>query len=321
MRKFSYLILVVIWLFSNQIVLAEKFIGETNNNTGLKSTLAAGCIPASGSTELDLNNVRALIHTGGDMWWDLQGNAKYEIPKGSGKTALFAGSIWVGGKDVNGQLKLAAQRFRAGGVDYWPGPLITSGPDRGTTSSEKCLEYDRHFNIKRNDVAEFRAWFNSDQETRAENYPGYSIPEIILDWPAHGDQASGYDYYLAPFMDVDGDGYYDPYAGDYPFYDLDGELPCGTSREQRVPRLFGDQTLWWVYNDRGNIHTESKGDAIGMEIRAQAFAFSTNDKMNDMTFYNYALINRSTYTLQETYFGVWTDADMGNPQDDYVGCD
>ncbi len=323
MRKIGYTFAIILWLTSGHILHAEKYIGSTNNNSGFKSGqgISAGCVPATGSTELDLNNVRALIQTGGDMWWDLQGTAQYEIPKGSGKTALFAGSIWIGGTDVNGQLKLAALRFRQVGTDYWPGPLITSGPDRGTTTSEVCLQYDRHYTIFRNQVAKFRAWYNADAETRAEDYPGYSIPSVILDWPAHGDVASGYDYYLAPFYDVDGDGYYDPYAGDYPFYDLDGELPCGTSREERIPRLFGDQTLWWVYNDRGNVHTETKGDAIGMEIRAQAFAFSTNDELNDMTFYNYALINRSTYTLIETYFGVWTDADMGYAFDDYVGCD
>ena len=57
-----------------------------------------------------------------------------------------------------------------------------------------------------------------------------------------------------------------------------------------------------------------------MEIRAQAFQFSTNDAMNDMSFYNYALINRSTYTLVETYFGVYADADLGFAGDDYTGC-
>ncbi|MGD1845454.1 MAG: T9SS C-terminal target domain-containing protein [Salibacteraceae bacterium] len=58
-----------------------------------------------------------------------------------------------------------------------------------------------------------------------------------------------------------------------------------------------------------------------MEIRAQAFAFTTNDEVNNMTFYNYELVNRSTFTLTETYFGQWVDADLGGPQDDYVGCD
>ena len=58
-----------------------------------------------------------------------------------------------------------------------------------------------------------------------------------------------------------------------------------------------------------------------MEFRAQAFAFSTNDELNNMTFYNYQIINRSTYTLTDTYFGVWSDADLGDAFDDFVGCD
>jgi hypothetical protein len=312
-----------ILLLVNTSGYAENYKGSLNNTKSTES-LAAGCVPGASSTELDLNNVRALIHTGGDMWWDLQGKAQYEVPKGSGKTALFAGAIWIGGKDINDQLKISAQRFRAGGVDYWPGPLIASGADRGTTTSDVCLMYDQHYVITRQEVEQFRTWFNADAATRASDFPGYSVPSSIINWPAHpyGGLAPGYDYYLAPFFDNPPEnGIYDPADGDYPYYDLDGALPCGTTREARVPRLFGDQTLWWVYNDRGNIHTESQGDAIGMEIRGQAFAFSTNDELNNMTFYNYALINRSTYTLYGTYFGVWTDADMGEATDDFVGCD
>jgi len=74
-------------------------------------------------------------------------------------------------------------------------------------------------------------------------------------------------------------------------------------------------------NDKGNIHTETTGEPIGMEIRAQAFSFSSNDEINNMTFYNYELINRGTQTLYNTYFGFFTDGALGNPTDDYVGCD
>jgi len=58
-----------------------------------------------------------------------------------------------------------------------------------------------------------------------------------------------------------------------------------------------------------------------MEIRAQAFAFASNDEINNMTFYNYELINRGTQTLYNTYFGFFTDGALGDPYDDYVGCD
>jgi len=277
------------------------------------------CGPGKTSTEIGLNNVRALIHTGGDMWWDFK-VARYEIPKGSGKTALWNGGIWIGGTDVNGQLKLAAVRYRIGGVDYFPGPLITRGNARGTTDVEVCYQYDRHWEITRFQVETFRNWYRSDAQTREREFKGYVIPPVILDWPAHADAAAGYDFYLAPFWDNNDDGLYNPADGDYPFYDLDGILPCGTSREQRRPRIFGDGTLWWVYNDRGNIHTETNGEAIGMEIRGQAFEFSTNDAVNDMSFYNYALINRSTYTLMDTYFGVYADGALGWAYDDYTGC-
>ncbi len=36
--------------------------------------------------------------------------------------------------------------------------------------------------------------------------------------------------------------------------------------------------------------------AIGLEIRAQAFEFQTNDAINNCTFYNYQIINRSSYS-------------------------
>ena len=44
--------------------------------------------------------------------------------------------------------------------------------------------------------------------------------------------------------------------------------------------------------------------AIGLEIQAQAFALR-NNPLNDMTFYNYKIINRSTSALNETYFVQW----------------
>ncbi|MFN5652040.1 MAG: T9SS C-terminal target domain-containing protein, partial [Flavobacteriia bacterium] len=143
----------------------------------------------------------------------------------------------------------------------------------------------------------------------------------IYGWPAHGDVSRGQDYFLAPFYDRDQDGNYNPDNGDHPWYDdILGrdDIECGIDR--RIS-LYGDETHWWVFNDKGNIHTETNGDPIGMEIRAQAFSFATNDEVNRMTFYNYELINRGTQTLYNTYFSQYLDADIGNYADDYTGCD
>ena len=114
---------------------------------------------------------------------------------------------------------------------------------------------------------------------------------------------------------------YEPELGDYPLYDLDSEIDCRTRLVTDPVPLFGDFTMYWIFNDKGNIHTESQGEPIGMEIQAQMFGFNTNDEINNMTFCNYVLINRGSLTLQETFFCQWVDSDLGNFIDDYIGCD
>ncbi len=281
----------------------------------------ANCAPATDLQQLELNNVRALIENGGSMWQDrATGNASYEVPKDAGTMVIYSGALWMAGEDVNGQLKIAALDFRQGN-DFWPGPLTTTGDAEITP--DVCEEYDRFYQISRADVITFNAYYEClsaglpDCDV-SEEFPGYQVPDIITNWPAHGDLLANQAWNIAPFFDRDGDGLYNPDAGDYPDYDIRGE---GCDPTDRTVRLYGDQTYWWILNDKGNVHTETGGDPIGMEIRAQAFAFATNDEVNNMTFYNYELINRSTQTLTNTYFGQWVDPDVGCSGDDYVGCD
>jgi len=318
---------------------AREVQSTTKSTTTLKET-AAGCQSGSIYKYLDINNVRTLIYSYGNGWF-LE-DAEYEIPKGSRKMSMFSFSLWIGGIDVNNNLKLAAYRFGQGPTggtahiknDYWPGPLRVDGT--ASVDEETCAKYDKLFPMTRAEVTEFLAWWDNKAE-----FPDYTIPKSIIDWPAHGDRSEGQAYYLAPFFDRDGDGTYDPKLGDYPYYDLANTLcPRNLKPGEKITRaklrngepddtlgilvdqvIKGDQTLWSVYNDKGNYHSETQGEPIGMEIRAQYFAFATNDEINNMTFYSYELVNRSTYTLTGTYFSQWVDSDLGYAGDDYVGCD
>jgi len=329
-KVYNIFTLILIALLLSNGVIAENVKGEgksTKKSAHNTRVGAAGCLPATAATELNINNVRARINTGGDMWWDLQGIAKYEIPKGSSKTSMFSASLWLGGTDVNGQLKGAFQRYRGYGNDYWPGPLTTDG--KASITEDVCKAYDKHFVIYRSDVDNFLLKYNNP------DYPDYVVPDIIKDWPANGDVARGQSQWIAPFVDLNGNDIYEWEQGEYPFYDIKNRLckpvkdangkyyyeptPEGGILADQV--LKGDQTVWWIFNDNGNIHSESRGNAIGVEIRAQAFAFSTNDEINNMTFYTYEIINRSTYKLTQTYFSQWVDTDLGYAGDDYVGCD
>ncbi|MCI5058993.1 MAG: hypothetical protein MRY83_22960, partial [Flavobacteriales bacterium] len=167
------------------IVLSSSARRNNGNNSGKTDEIkqvAASCIAPSSTNELNINNVRALIQSGGDMWWDLQQSPKYEIPKNSGQTSLFAGALWIGGKDVSNNLKVAAQTFRNNGVDFWTGPLRND--NTASIDAATCTKYDKHFGSTRKEVATFSAWYQAGEfdkifgtSTQQENFPGYQIPQ------------------------------------------------------------------------------------------------------------------------------------------------
>ena len=315
----------------------------------VSQTRGANCAPANYRLTMAFNDVSCLLETGGLLFLDrANGVATYKVPKTGDATAIYAGSLWMGGTDVSGQLKLAAVRFRGDGNDFWPGPLtsqlgsgnynplIPQGDstirDYGDASITPmvCAEYDQIFTIRKAEVINFITWwecgneneFNPNHENcEGKESPNNEVMARINAWPGNGNVTLGQDPYLAPYKDRNEDFIYDPVDGDYPWYDDilgRNNVECGADR--RIT-LFGDETHWWVFNDKGNIHNESGGDPIGMEIRAQAFSFATDDAINKMTFYNYELINRGTQTLYNTYFSQYVDVDLGNATDDYVGCD
>jgi len=316
-------------------VSAREYEGPKSNNRSQQvRAKAADCSPAQTLTEFFVNNVRTAAETGGNTWYD-RGNGLpyYEVPANGGNHAIFAGALWMGGVDPAGNLKLAAIRFRQNGNDFWPGPLTTDGS--ASIDAATCTLWDRFFLMNRQMVETHRYYFSLiaqgiDPSTDPLFEDGYAIPQEILEWPAEGDVGLGQSFNIAPFADLRDPetdevlttpGVYEPEQGDYPLYDLEQEIDCRTRLVTDPVPLFGDFTMYWVFNDKGNVHTESQGEPIGMEIQAQMFGFTTNDEINNMTFCNYVLINRGTLNLEDTYFAQWVDSDLGNFNDDFVGCD
>jgi len=259
---------------------------------------AASCAAATAQRDLDVNNVRTTILNGGDLWWNLS-NARYEVPKVQAgqvsKHSLFSGALWIGGV-TNGNLRVAAQTYRQSGNDYFPGPLTVG---TASISEARCKEFDRIWKITLTEIDNFR-----------KNPANWNNPsEEITSWPCIGNVAEGESKYLAPFVDYDGDGEWDPQAGDYPSFDQ--------NNADNIP----DMMLFILSNDKGNIHSETQGLPIGLELHTQAFAYSTNDEVNNMTFYRTTIFNRGSETIDSCVFGQWVDPDLGNYNDDYVECD
>lgn len=268
---------------------------------------AQSCDGALAQRDLTTNNVRARLLTGGDLWWD-GSSGRYIVPKVPPGTpevsALFAGALWLGGVDQAGNLKVAAQTYgrATGRADYWPGPL---DPALGNTNENNCNNWDRFFNVRRDDIDGHIADFADNGQI--DN----PIPASLRGWPGRGNplfpDVQGFslpntNQFLAPFFDRDGDGIYDPRQGDY-------------------PDVKGDEATWWVYNDNGNIHSQSNGAPLKMEIQATAFAYTGGvGYLNNTTFYEYRLIYRGTAPVDSFFLGLWIDPDLGCYSDDYVGC-
>lgn len=251
---------------------------------------------------LDINQVKARVNSGGDLHWDpINANAGYECPKGSGKTWGGPASMWIGGLDLGGQLKIAAQTYRQSGVDYWPGPLTTSS---ATTNSTTVNQYNRVWKLNKTDIDDFLTNLANGNVQNGSFTPAADL----LSWPCNGDINQNYSGILAPYMDVDGDAIYNPMAGDYPI-------------------IKGDQAIYTIFNDNYSTHQNSGGQAIGVEIHLMAYAYgpcsitSSNSFLNYTTFYNFKIINRSSFPILNTYASLFNDLDIGSYMDDYVGSD
>lgn len=292
--------------------------GEINNTVKPRGGNEP-CANATQQIDQDINNVRARLLNGGDCWWDFS-NGRYIVPKvapGSGQqevSSLYSGSVWLGGLDPAGNLKLACQDFRPNGNnDFWPGPLRD---EDGRTDASICEKWDRHFRVTGEEIRQHLLNLsegNIDQDL---------IPKGLAGWPAQGNPffESVWEFELpttiqglAGFFDANNDGVYNPLDGDYPSIDIRG---CPLDR-------YPDEMIFWIYNDEGGgrVHQRTMGATIQMEVQVQAFGYLTADELNDMTFQRYKLINRAVEFIDSCYFAMWVDPDLGCSSDDYIGCD
>jgi len=234
-------------------------------------------------SQLDVNNINADISSSSDLFWDFT-NAGFEVPKGSGTHSAFVGNLWIGGIDNGGNLRMAAQTYRQAGTDYNPGPL-----DTVTGLPAPVAAWNRSWRLTRTQV-----------QNHIANYGnvGYVVPAVIADWPGYN---AGLNRNLAPYFDQNGNGIYDPANGDYPL-------------------IMGDMMVYSIFNDVKQ-HTESGCAPLNVEVHRMFWAFSqpSNPALNNTIFSRYVIKNHSGNTYTDVRTSLWTDFDIGDYVDDYVG--
>ena len=231
--------------------------------------------------------------------WLYDNSTGCEFPKGSQKTIATLSAVWMAGYDQTNSLKVAAQTYRSGGTtDYWPGP-IDSIPQ---TLSQRHAISQTWAKIWKINSVDINAFLQLSTHTIA------NTPASILEWPAKGNSyakgASGTSLTItrdmAPFVDVNADGVYNPLAGDH-------------------PKMKGSQMLWWIINDATDAHTVALTNELKMEIRMSAYAYNAGTVLDNIIFYEYEVTNRSATNYSSYRLGVLADFDLGQPFDDMTG--
>jgi hypothetical protein len=258
---------------------------------------AQTCFPTATRATLDINGVKSDVLNTGVLWEGVYQVPKAVFPQTVSPSSLSSCGLMVAGKNAAGSLKIAAQlALGAGGSDFFPGPLDSTG----NVSRNTCNNFDKLFGISISDINDFRT------------NGGRVISDAMKTWPAKGNPyfraINGFDLpnqNLAPFVDANRDGIYNPENGDYPDF-------CG------------DYAYWWIFNDKGNAHTSSKGGTpMGIEVKGMAYAFSRTPSDSALfysTIYNYEINYKGTETLDSAYIALWIDPDLGCNEDDYFGC-
>jgi hypothetical protein len=237
--------------------------------------------------ELDNNNIRARVNGNSDLFWDpASQTGKFEAPKDSLTTAIFTGNIWMGGLAPDNQLHLAAETYASSSNhDFDAGPIAN------VYNSIYDTLYNRVWKISKQEI---------DNHKLNYNQGSYVMPEVIFNWPAHGNINNGEAANLAPYEDFNNNDVYDPENGDYPL-------------------IRGDVAIFSMFNDKRNSNGFSGGNQLEVEVHSMVYAYSQNGHIGNSIFVNYTIFNRSSRNYHDFYLGNWFDFDLGNFSDDYVG--
>jgi hypothetical protein len=248
------------------------------------------------------NKISATVLVHGDLWWE--GGAPGHkpmctYPAGTAKNVNFVGALWMSGYDASNQLHVSAQTYRQDGMDYWPGPLDAGDTLEYATSNK----WAKIWKVERSEIDAFKA---------ISTHTIANTPSAILTWPAKGNAyalgkggfALTIDEDMAPFIDLNFNGIYEPLQGDY-------------------PNIYkSEQALWWCFSDNGATHNgANNGKTLKMQVHAMSYAYKRNTLMDQVVYYDYTLVNKSDENYHDVRLALWNDMDIGYFLDDYLGFD
>ncbi|MEL7377796.1 MAG: hypothetical protein AAFN65_12625, partial [Bacteroidota bacterium] len=221
------------------------------------------------------------------------------------RQTITAQSLWMAGRDPSGNLQTSFVTY-PGSNPVFIGPLN----EDGSVYSDCLNDFYRVWNVRRAQI-EFHISDFSD------NGQIDNPIEDVIGWPGEGNDHF-FDIYgfelpnstqLAPFLDLDSDGIYEPLDGEYPVEPVDQSIPQYLS--------------WEVHNTLLTDPIFSLEGSVSAEVHLTQWAYlcSDLDILNKTVFSRYEIINRGQTSLEDFKVGIWTDFKLGCGVDDLVGCE
>jgi hypothetical protein len=225
---------------------------------------------------IDINQIFMWISNNGDGSFDPRTSAAgmyWPGGKNATITAIFEDGLIWGGR-VGREIRTGGSTYRHG---LQAGKILPDG-----TPDDPSLDKYRIYKIRKD-------WKSIPPGPERD-----AFEKDVREWPVEDG---------APWIDVDGDGVYNP--------DID------------TPDFVGDEVLWFVANDMDPSRTTFLYGTLpmGLEIQSTVFGFNRTGDLGDMVFKKYLIINKGNTTVRDMILGYWSDTDLGDANDDYTGCD
>ena len=249
--------------FNGEIFVAITKNLHSNNNDSLSS--------------LDF---KAAINPNGDLFRSSKVHYSDFNTHGRGKihdkNAVFLAHSWLEAV-INGDTSGIYDMYRMGGNFSFSGPIADV--------------YDEDYVNRYNHV-----WYVNKQmiELHKQEYnnPNYEMPFGIAHWPGNGQMHKGVASHLAPYVDLNGNGIYDPHLGEY-------------------PDIRGTEAVYAISNDdRGIKHLGL--ESMKAEIHTMAYVIDTANypEAKEAVFFHQKIYNRSATTWNHVRLGIFNNFDL-----------
>jgi hypothetical protein len=292
-----------------------SIVSQTEEKNSGKIGAPSNATGTPAGTLLNINHIATWYESNGEMERDpFTGNSGLTYPRGTATAIYASGLIW-GGKVNDGKTPV----IRVGGSDYnrgvQPGRILglrTGTYEDANDPNVRIWRIRRDYaiadlrqdaaeifvkalgSVTDGDIAAIRAQYKKDWQ----------------EWPA----AKG-----APFYDSNNDGIYAP--------QFDGFGNPKLYPQADEPGLANaDQVIWFVCHDLAG-SSQWASPQIGLEQQTTIWAYNREGALGNVAFKKFKLIYKGTATtpanatITDMYLCHWSDPDLGDAGDDYVGCD